>query len=1020
MPKQPVNINFAQGVNTKVDPWQIPIGQFYNLENSVFDVGGQLKKRNGYQQLPDLPSSNYSFLTTLKDNLTAVGYDIAALNQGSKEWTIRGNIQPLSLNVLPLVRNSINQIQCDSAIADNGFICTVYSEKNGSSFDYKYVIANSVTGQNIIEPTLIPVTTGTVTGSPRVFILGKYFVIVFTNVISATSHLQYISVATRDPNVVTVNQDIASSYISATTVSWDAYSFNNNLYIAYNTTSGGQSVNITILTMAAASQGNPPNPAVVLAGAIATMVSISIDTTTGNPSVYLSYYDLASQNGFTVIFDLSLALLQAPTAIITATIVLNIATAAKDGVCSIYYEVSNNYSYDSAIPTHFIDLVTLTGAIVSSPVTVIRSLGLASKAFIINDIIYFLGAYQSQFQNSYFMINGDSRQESPIIAAKLAWENGGGYLTLGLPSVNVNGNSAQISYLFKDLIEPISTMNNTQQTTTGGVYAQTGINLATFDFGLQNITSVEIANGLQLGGGFGWLYDGYLPVEQNFFLFPDNVEVTTSGSGGSITAQQYYYQALYEWSDNQGNINRSPASIPFTITTTGSTSSNTIHVPTIRLTYKIANPAKIVIYRWSTAQQVYYQVTSVSTALLNSTTVDSVTFVDTQSDAQILGNSIIYTTGGVVEDINPPSSSVMTLFDTRAWLVDAEDPNLLWFSKQVIEATPVEWSDLFTLYIAPNAGIISAGGPTTALFPMDDKLIIFKGQGNVMYYLNGIGPDNTGNPSPSYNGPVFITSTVSCSNPNSIVLIPQGLMFQSSKGIWLLGRDGMSTSYIGAPVERFNSSVVQSAVSIPNHNQVRFTLNTGETLIYDYFFEQWGVFTGVPAVSSCIYQNLHSFINKYGKVYQESPGSYVDGANPVLMAFTTGWINLAALQGFERFYYFYFAGRYLSPHKLNVQLSYNYVSSAVQNILITPNNFSSSVPSPFGDQPAPFGSPRDFEQWKVHAKRQKCQSFQITVNEIFDPSLGVMPGAGLTLSGLNMVVLIKRGTRPIPAIDTAG
>jgi hypothetical protein len=93
--KQPININFAQGMNTKVDPWQIPVGQFDSLENSVFDVGGQLKKRNGYGNLPDLPNTTYRYLTTLNDNLTAVGYDIAALDPGAKDWTIRGNIQPL-------------------------------------------------------------------------------------------------------------------------------------------------------------------------------------------------------------------------------------------------------------------------------------------------------------------------------------------------------------------------------------------------------------------------------------------------------------------------------------------------------------------------------------------------------------------------------------------------------------------------------------------------------------------------------------------------------------------------------------------------------------------------------------------------------------------------------------------------------------------------------------------------------------------------------------------------------------
>lgn len=1017
--KQPIPINFAQGVNTKTDPWQLAIGQFLSLKNSVFDKGGMLMKRNGYGSLSNLPSENYNYLTTLNGNLTAVGQNISAFNASSQSWIEKGNIQPVSLSTLPLIRNSINQIQCDSIVAANGLACTVYSEKNVSTTVYKYVIASSVSGQNVIAPTLIPVSSGAVTGSPRVFLLGTYFVIVFTNVVSATSHLQYISIPSENPSLVTTNQDIAAAYTSATTVAWDGLVFNNNLYLAYNTESGAQAVAVTFLTLSQAILGQSPAAPTLLTGEIATMMSLCVDETLDNPLIYVNYYDLASTTGFSASLDLSLTVVQVPLATIATDTVLNITSAAQNGSCYIYYEVANAYSYDSGIKTNYISLIIVTGASAAAPAIVIRSLGLASKAFIIDGIIYFLAAYASTYQSSYFLMNGNSRQAAPIITAKLAYENGGGYLAFGLPGVTLNGSIVQIPYLFKDLITPISTLNNTTQTTTGGVYAQTGINLATFNLGLQNITSVEIAKGLQIGGGFGWLYDGYLPVEKNFFVWPEDLKVSTSTSGGHLADQQYAYIAVFEWTDNQGNIERSAESIPvFQTTAGGGTSTNTINVPTYRLTYKVLNKVKLTLFRWSTAQPVYYQVTSISSATLNSTTADSVAITDTLADASILGNSIVYTNGGVVEDTNPPASNIMTIFDTRVWLVDAEDPNLLWYSKQIIEATPVEWSDLFTFFIAPNTGTVASTGPITALAPMDDKLIIFKA--NSMYYINGNGPDNTGFPNPSYNGPIFIASTVGCIQPASIVLIDEGLMFQSNKGIWLLPRGISEPIYIGAPVEAFNASVVQSAVSVPETNHVIFTLDSGEMLMYDYFFKQWGTFVGIPAVSSCIYQNLHTYVDQFGQVFQETPGLYLDGANPVLMGFITGWINVAGIQGFERFYYFYFVGRYLSPHFMNVQLSYDYVDTVVQNKLIRPSNFSPVDSSPFGDQPAPFGSETDFYQWKIHAKKQKCQSFQIALDEIFDPSLGTAPGAGFTLSGLNMIASVKRGSRPIPAKNTAG
>lgn len=1035
--KQAVPISFAQGLDTKTDPKQVSVGKFLSLKNSVFDKGGLLQKRNGYAPLTNLPAGNNStYLTTLNDNLTAIGDTVSAFSQGSDTWVTKGTIQPMEVNVLHLIRNNVNQIQVDAAIASSGLVCTVYSENNGSSISYKYAVADSVTGQNIISPIAIPVSSGTVTGSPRVFLLGKYFLIVFTNVITATSHLQYIAVNITNPTIVTANTDIASSYISSTTLSWDGVVANNNFYVAYNTTTGGQSVKYTYLTATLTLL-----TAHTLAGSIATLMTLSADS--GNPSkpiIYISFYDVASHTGYIAVIDNNLNLITAPVQFIPSGTFLNLASAAQNGSVTVFYEASNNYSYDSSIPSHFINKRSMTQAgVLSSVVVSIRSVGLASKAFIVNGVEYYLAAFQSPFQPTYFLINGSvSTSASPVVSGKLAYENGGGYLTLGLPNVTVTDNVAQIAYLRKDLIEALNTLSNTEQTTTGGIYSQTGINLGTFAIGTQDIVSAEIASALHISGGFLWEYDGYLPVEHNFFLWPDSVKATWSDTGGDMVANppgwvanqpSYFYQAVYSWSDNQGNVHRSAPSIPVPITfaspNASTTGSVTIDIPTLRLTYKTANPVKIELYRWSVANQVYYQVSQsasqanpVLAPLLNSTTTDSVTFVDTWEDASIIGNNIIYTTGGVVEDVNAPASNLITLADSRLWLVDAEDPNLLWFSKQCIEAVPVEMSDLFTLFIAPTTASEGSTGPITAIAPMDGNLIIFKN--NAIYYINlsGGGPDNTGANS-QYSQPIFITSVVGCSNQKSIVFTNEGLVFQSSKGIWLLSRS-LTPQYIGAPVEEFNASIVQSAVNVPLTNQVRFTLDTGETLMLDYYYSQWGTFAGVPAISSCIYKNYHTFLNSYGAVLKETPGVYLDGTNPVLMSFLTGNIQLQGVSGYQRIFEIQLLGQYVSPHLLNVQLGYNFEPLSEQ-ALITPINFTGVYGSDqlYG-QTSPFGGPGVLEQWRIQPSTQKCQAFQMSLEEVFDPSFGTVAGAGFTLSAMTCVLGLNRGYRPVKAATTVG
>lgn len=1122
MAKQTVGFNFSKGINSKDDPWQLSTGQFEKLENMVFQRGSLLTKRNGYGLISHGPASNY--LTTLNDNLVSIGSTVNAYSESLKKWITKGSLQPSSLSVLPLIRNNFNQVQVDSVVA-NGFVLTTYTQNHQTvSSDvnnYLFAIADSTTGQNIVEPSLIPVISGgTISGSSRVFVVGNYFVIVSQVIVSTTNFLQYVSIPLNNPVNLTTNLPVVSAaqqvtsqaYIPTTSnPGWDAVSINNSseniLVVGYNTTSGGQSVHVASLTQAQIS--NQLVTSTIRSWTdptyIGSIMSMCVDLTVSPNVIYVSFWNSTTSNGFTAACSLALnSIIQvfSPRQIITGISTANLASCAQNNQCVIFGETINAYSFDSTVPTNFIEAypIDVTGT-VGAPYGVIRSVGLASKAAIVNGTIYFLSSFQSTFQPGYFLINGSlSRSASPIVVSRLGSLNGGGYVSLGLPQVNVVGSVLRLPYLFKDDVEALNTLNNTQQTTAGGIYSQLGINLATFDVETNDIDTVEATQNLQISGGYLGNFDGYLPVENNFFLWPEPIKVTytasstvtptgttTSGSsvitavssvtgvspgmtitgggipagayvvlvgtttltisvsatanntaetltiqgniaavptGGTMGTQNYGYQVTYEWSDNQGLAYRSTPSIPVLVTTsgTGVIGSVRIDVPTLRLTYKTANPVKIVIYRWSVETQVYNQVTSIVAPVLNSTTVDSVFFIDNLPDSQVVGNNILYTTGGVVPNTNGPANNgIMTLFDDALWVVDAENPNNLWRSKTILPGAPIDMSLDFTIYVSPTTGTIGSLGPITALAPMDDKLIIFFKQG--IYYINGSGPNDLGTTAVgcslgNYTQPIFVTSIVGSTNQKSIVQTADGLQFQSDKGIWLLNRK-LLTSYIGAPVEAYNQSIANSANVIPQTNHILFTLDTGEMLMYDYYYQQWGTFQGVKALSSCIYQGLHTVIDQYGNILQQTPGKYVDNSSPVLMKLISSWLNLAGLQGYQRFYEFYILAKYLSPHSLRCQVSYNYNSSPAQQEIITPQNFSPTSPSPYG-APTPYGSVSNVENWRIHAKQQLCESFQLTIEEIFNPLLGTDPGAGFTMSGISCEIEIKKSTRPIPGRTTAG
>lgn len=1006
--KQGISINFGRGIDQGSDPWQIPIGSFEQLVNSTFDKVGRLQKRNGFPALTQLPDQSSSYLSTYKGSLVALGTDLKSLtNQG---WLSKGALNPVGLSTLSLVRNNLNQVQADMAISPNGTICVAYADQipvgSTTQLVNKYALYESTTGQSVIDPTIVTSTFGTVSTTAKVWTLGNNFVLAFgvTGSNSAVSRLQYFYVNSQSRSVGSVT-DISSNF-QVGSCAFDGVVANNSLYLSYSPT-GSVGVRARYLTNQLVLSSE-----VTIASGSASIVSVCADQSGSTPVIWTSFYNHGSATGHAVATNQALTTLFSSRQLFispASTDIANLTSAAIGGTNTVFYERRNFYPY--AAPTElnrsdYIVQLTMTqsGIVGTASPTLARSLGLGSKAFLVGSSVFFVGAYQSQYQSGYFLVGSTG-----AVLGKLGYGNGGGYLPHGLPSVTVQNQNISLPYLFREEVQAVNKDTNVSAgIQTAGIYSQLGINMATWTFGTDRIVSTELGKTLNLNSGYLIDYDGTQLTENNFHVWPENVSCSVSGTVGSMSAQQYFYQATYEWSDNQGNLIRSAPSIPVNMNvTSGSSNMVVVRIPTLRLTNKIKNPVKVVIYRWSAAQQVYYQVTSIDRPVLNSTsaTTDHVVFSDSNSDAQILGNNQLYTTGGALENVGGPSFDSMTTWDTRLWGIDSENKDTLWFSKPVIQNVPVEMSDLQTKYVSPTAGAQGPTGPMKAIAPLDDKLIILKK--NAIYFINGRGPDITGGQD-QYSEPTFITSVVGCDNQKSIVLIPQGLMFQSDKGIWLLGRD-LSTQYIGKEVDDFNDIAVVSALTIPGTNQVRFTLENGQTLMYDYFVGQWGTFEGISGVSSTLYQNQHTFINAQGQSYQEREGTFLDGSNPVLMSFKTGWLNLAGLQAFQRAYHMTFLGRYISPHIYRVGIAYDYDSNVQQLATVAPTNYT----GPWGSGTSwgsisYWGGGTDVEQWRIGLERQQCQSFQVSFQEYYDQSIGEPAGAGLYLSGMQVTAGVKK------------
>jgi hypothetical protein len=421
---------------------------------------------------------------------------------------------------------------------------------------------------------------------------------------------------------------------------------------------------------------------------------------------------------------------------------------------------------------------------------------------------------------------------------------------------------------------------------------------------------------------------------------------------------------------------------PFAVSTVALT------IPTLRITEK--QNVTLAIYRTEANGTVYYRIDTqyLSFPIASSSSSDTVTFSDVIEDENITGNEQLYT-ATEVENIAPPAVLSMFEYKNRIMLIPSDKRLGYWYSKQIVNGSPPEFSDEFQQNV-PESGGNLVGGET-----LDDKAIFY--QASQIRYVTGTGPGPSG-ANNDFSDPQFITADATLLDPRSLVSTPVGQMFKSAKGIYLLDRS-LQTRYIGKGVENYNQYTARGAVMTPTGNQVRFILSNGECLVYNYYWTdeeqigQWAVFDNIAAVSDCLYNGLHTYVTSGGLVYRESPGTYVDGATGVQQYFKSGWFNLAGLIGYERAYFFYLLGECISSTTLTVNIYYDYDDSTpAQTIVITP-----SV---------------GLLEERIFFTTGKIKSFLIEIQE------SGSSGAGFTLSGLNVVAAFKKGYTTIRAANS--
>lgn len=457
-----------------------------------------------------------------------------------------------------------------------------------------------------------------------------------------------------------------------------------------------------------------------------------------------------------------------------------------------------------------------------------------------------------------------------------------------------------------------------------------------------------------LSGGVPAVFSGEHMSELGFHYYPWVSSATPSNSTGQLTSEGlYHYCVVYEWRDPRGKWHRSTPGPIKQVDLSADASYDTIVlvIPTLQLTeHEDAAqpnwPVYIVVYRTKASGSVFYRLPVAITVndLLNPWIT---TFTDGWADTAIETQEILYTDGGVAPNFQPPAVRHMVQHDRHIWAISAEDPTLLWVSKEIYAGCEMPG---FPLQFVMRHDV---GGPHTALATIGQQLVAFKEEG--IYVYSG-SPPNDLVQGGTLAGPVLVAAHTGCVNPKSLVNVPEGVAFQSRDSFWLINR-GLQVTRIGGPVEDQVAlyPVCTSAVLDQAREIVLFTMtndfrttaappSSGVTLVWHYLINEWSVWKmtnsasdgnekdlTAPVVSAAMCWRSGTGLEKYeyhqvlldgDVVYLKN---YVDhtGLYPRLSV-STPWLQFSGLAGFQRVKRVHLRGTYVAGHTVLIKTLYDF------------------------------------------------------------------------------------------------
>lgn len=970
IPSQTVTIPFTGGVDEKKDPWLLEAGKAGSIINGVFTKSGQIRKRFGISLQSNVVgtagapaiASGKQIMFRKDEQLLVDGAALYSFSPGGG-YNLKADLVPAPTVTRTGVFNGTSNFSDPDVATGNGF--EVYVWKSGDAGVAGDIYASVIDPNGTPILTNVQLTTGTTKINPHIIIIGTLAIVVYAEFVGTNISARTLDLT--NPVAWTAATNLITDFTGAGSAAFDValVGGTTNFVIAYELNAGINRLRLNVFNNTGFSIASAT---LLTEGGVTGFTSIGV-MSNANELLYLAYSYFNGATGETRCVGCD------PSTLAQQWGPLVLLSSATAGSTSYSIGIVR-YSATGAVITYQLLVAPTLGP--GACMQRITSAGANAGTRRATACLYIVGkpfTYGGRFYVQCVSSPQYANQGTTFICDLQVDESG---WSLGVAQFRVVSTVAPriTNNAGTNLMRTAGSLCSVPSTPTTGIFASCatiirnanvkgllGLVRLAVDFTSTNRWQpAELGESLHLTGGTPLAYDGRCASEIGFYQYVNAASITAVAStiGGGLAAQPYRYIFVWEWVDARGQIHRSAASAVVVVDHSASgTATNVSTFTTIPMLHstnrqddgnggnpRIALVAYRTTYVGGVMSTVFRRLTedSVVTALSNNPAGNTISFTDDgigiHSDTVVSANPLLYTTGGVLDNVCPPSSTLAVVHKDRLWLAGCDDPNTVWYSKRFTQGEAVAFCDSFTFSL-------NDAGPITAIASLDDKFIIFKKSG--IYFITGDGPPDTGAGN-DLSAPQKIASDVGCIQPRSVVLTPDGLMFQSVEGIMLLDRS-LQVHYIGAPVEDTLKAnpIITAAVLVGAQNQVRFMTQSsdgaadGTHLIYNYAFRLWTFFeytTTVGARSSCASacmspSGVFTWVTTTGRVYTEktaaSASAFLDGPTNTWVTLTviSAWFSKPAL--FQRIRKVSLLGNRVTPLNFDMHLSVNRRSSPDQD-----------------------------------------------------------------------------------------